>query len=147
MSNSNFNITKVTVDPVSQEISSLEINGKPIETGGGSELETVIFDARTPLNVSSVFGPKLGPVEIHPSEGYDGIEKVTIQPDGLTGYPLFDPTKLGFAYEAEQPEGLELLETIEIQNAPGDYTYYIVVKYDEEGVGYIIVDQIAGEEP
>ena len=33
MSNSNFNITRVTVDPVSQEISSLEINGKAFESG------------------------------------------------------------------------------------------------------------------
>lgn len=36
MSNSNFNITKVKVDPVSQEITELEINGKSVETGGGS---------------------------------------------------------------------------------------------------------------
>ena len=33
MSNSNFNITKVTVDPTSQEITNLEINGKAFESG------------------------------------------------------------------------------------------------------------------
>jgi len=35
MSNSNFNITKVTVDPTSQEITGLEINGKAFESGEG----------------------------------------------------------------------------------------------------------------
>ena len=93
MSNSNFNITKVTVDPTSQEITNLEINGKAFESGGGgSRLEEVIFDARTPLEVGNIFGDKATEVEIHPSEGYDGIEKVTIQPDGLTGYP--DPSEM-----------------------------------------------------
>lgn len=35
MSNSNFNITKVTVDPTSQEITNIEINGKAFESGEG----------------------------------------------------------------------------------------------------------------
>ena len=82
MSNSNFNITKVVVDPISQEISSLEVNGKPIETGGEVNLEQVTL---SPLNVSDLFIGKPAPVEIHPSEGYDGIKQVTI--DSLTGYP------------------------------------------------------------
>jgi len=91
MSNSNFNITKVTVDPVSQEITNLEINGKPIETGGDN-LQTIVYDSQYPLNVSALFptgDEEPGEVEIEPDGelGYDGIEKVTIQPDGLTGYP------------------------------------------------------------
>ena len=92
MSNSNFNITKVTVDPVSQEISSLEINGKPIETGGGSELETVVFDEDNPLNVASIFGERTIPVLIYPSGDYDGIQQVTIESGGITGYP--DPSEM-----------------------------------------------------
>lgn len=32
-SNSNFNITKVTVDPVSQEVTNLEINGEKFSNG------------------------------------------------------------------------------------------------------------------
>lgn len=88
MSNSNFNITKVKVDPVSQEITELEINGKSVETGGSeANLQEVVFDLSSPLEVGNIFGDKATEVEIHPSEGYDGIEKVTIQPDGLTGYP------------------------------------------------------------
>lgn len=35
MSNSNFNITKVTVDPVSQEITELEVNGEKFSGGEG----------------------------------------------------------------------------------------------------------------
>lgn len=92
MSNSNFNITKVTVDPVSQEISSLEINGKPIETGGEANLEEVIFDGSNPLNVETIFRERTSPVQIYPSEGYDGIDLLTIYPGGLTGYP--DPSEM-----------------------------------------------------
>ena len=86
MSNSNFNITKVIVDPVSQEITNLEINGKPIETGG-SNLERKVFDSTSPLNVENIFGERTSPVRIYPSEGYDGIENITIDIGGLTGYP------------------------------------------------------------
>lgn len=91
MSNSNFNITKVVVDPISQEISSLEVNGKPIETGGGN-LQTIVYDSQYPLDVSALFPPSSvepGEVCIEPDTelGYDGIEKVTILADGLTGYP------------------------------------------------------------
>lgn len=143
-SNSNFNITKVTVDPVSQEITNLEINGKAVETGV-SELEKRVYNSDNKLNVGDLFGEETISVEIKPSKGYDGLESVTIQPGGLTGYPSFDPTKLGFGYFADRPEGLELLETIEMQNAPADYTYYMVIKYDNESVGYITVQQIAGE--
>lgn len=89
MSNSNFNITKVVVDPVSQEISSLEVNGKPIETGGGN-LQTIVYDSKSPLDVSALFPPgsmKPGEVQIEPDEGYDGIASITISPNGLDGYP------------------------------------------------------------
>ena len=42
-SNSNFNITKVTVDPISQEITNLEINCNTFESGEGpsEEYETM----------------------------------------------------------------------------------------------------------
>lgn len=86
MSNSNFNITKVKVDPVSQEITELEINGKSVETGGGN-VEEVVFDSGSPLEIGNLFGDKATAVQIYPSEGYDGIEMVTIEPDGVTGYP------------------------------------------------------------
>ena len=94
MSNSNFNITKVKVDPVSQEIKELEINGKAVETGGEANLEEVVFDESNPLHVETIFGERTSPVEIYPSSDYDGIEKVTINPDGLIGYPDNVPVML-----------------------------------------------------
>lgn len=87
MSNSNFNITKVTVDPTSQEITNLEINGKAFESGGEVNLEEKVFDSETPLNVTHLFSGKPDELVIGPSSGYDGLESVTIQPGGLTGYP------------------------------------------------------------
>lgn len=95
MSNSNFNITKVKVDPVSQEITELEINGKSVETGGSEvNLEEIVFDESNPLNVATIFGERTIPVEIYPSSDYDGIEKVTINSDGLIGYPDNVPVML-----------------------------------------------------
>lgn len=84
-SNSNFNITKVIVDKISQEITGLEVNGKTVDLGED-----------------------------------------------------FDPSKLSFQYEDERPEGLELLETIEV-TADTSLDFYVVVKYDSTSVGYITV--------
>ena len=66
MSNSNFNITKVVVDPVSQEISSLEVNGKPIETGSEPNLQ---------VGQLTNLGPGIRGT-LDPFEGYDGFSKV-----------------------------------------------------------------------
>ena len=87
MSNSNYNITKVTVDPVSQEITNLEVNGKEVSTGGGEVQEKVI----STLNVSSLFPDgdgKPDSVIIEPDEGYDAMSSVEIQ--NITGYPTYD---------------------------------------------------------
>lgn len=85
-SNSNYNITKVTVDPVSQEITNLEVNGKEINTGGGEVQEKVI----STLNVSSLFPASGGPdsIIIEPDEGYDAMSSVEIQ--NVIGYPTYD---------------------------------------------------------
>lgn len=86
-SNSNFNITKVTVDPVSQEITNLEVNGKAFESGGEANLEEKVYDSDNQLNVERLFASEPGPLQISPSSSYDGLESVTIEPGGLTGYP------------------------------------------------------------
>lgn len=66
MSNSNFNITKVVVDPVSQEISSLEVNGKPVETGGEANLQ-----------VGYLGGLRSGDSgTFYPDDDYDGFSYV-----------------------------------------------------------------------
>lgn len=87
MSNSNFNITKVVVDPTSQEITNLEINGKAFESGSEANLEERVYDADNKLNVETLFWDRPISVQIGPSSGYDGLERVTIDPDGITGYP------------------------------------------------------------
>lgn len=115
MSNSNFNITKVTVDPTSQEITNLEINGKAFESGGVANLETIVYDADNELDVHDIFPSgqtKPGEVMITPDFdlGYDGIEKVTIKAGGLTGYP---GEGLGFVnnpttFIPDTPEGISI---------------------------------------
>lgn len=100
MSNSNFNITKVVVDPTSQEITNLEINGKAFESGSEPNLEKRFYDADNQLNVESLFWQRPGSVIIQPSAGYDGLERITIDHAGLTGYP---------------GEGLEIQEGASIQ--------------------------------
>ena len=65
-SNSNFNITKVTVNPISQEITGLEVNGKPIEMG--SELNLQNKDLGFLANDI---------ITIRADAGYDGLESVT----------------------------------------------------------------------
>lgn len=65
-SNSNFNITKVVVDPTSQEITSLEINGKPIETGSEPNLQEKDL---------GFVGADI--TTIRADAGYDGLESVT----------------------------------------------------------------------
>ena len=78
MSNSNFNITKVTVDPTSQEITNLEINGKAFESGSEPNLEEVTDT----INENGTF-------LIEPSEGYDGISSLDLTVDvGLVPYTL-----------------------------------------------------------
>lgn len=100
MSNSNFNITKVTVDPVSQEISSLEINGKPVETGGEANLQEgtidIFFNGYTTLT---------------PDEGYDGFSSVKINTEVQLPTSLFITT----LYECDQDgKDIEEPETIEV---------------------------------
>lgn len=84
MSNSNFNITKVVVDPTSQEITNLEINGKAFESGSGEVEEVKTVES---LDISDWFVPETfrAPIYINPSEGYDSIKKVEIE--DVTGYP------------------------------------------------------------
>lgn len=66
MSNSNFAITKVTVDPTSQEITGLEVNGKAFESGGSSdEYETwYVGDAAEEYSPIAING---NPYDEHPN--------------------------------------------------------------------------------
>ena len=98
MSNSNFNITKVTVDPISQEITNLEINGKAVETGG--EVEENHTDTIDVINSDDL-------VVIEPSDGYDAMEKVTVTLDkrGFVHNPIASLSGISSEISIEIPRG------------------------------------------
>lgn len=75
MSNSNFNITKVVVDPTSQEITNLEINGKAFESGGEAKLQVGYLE--------NIGAGDSGILE--PDGEYDGFSRVEydVKPDNL----------------------------------------------------------------
>lgn len=70
MSNSNFEITNFTVDPTTQQITSLEVNGEVVETGG-ADLDD---NKAVSIDVSTYSAP----VVINPTSGKDGMKKATI---------------------------------------------------------------------
>jgi hypothetical protein len=81
-SNSNMVITGYKVDPTSQEITSLEVNGETVETGSSVELED---NKTSTINVSTYTES----VEITPSSGYDAMEKTTVT---LSNVPVIPAT-------------------------------------------------------
>lgn len=68
--NSNMTITGYTVNPISQEISTLEVNGEAVSTGP-VDLED---NKAATIDVSTYTQP----VEVTPTEGKDGMEKAII---------------------------------------------------------------------
>lgn len=89
MSNSNFEITNYSVDPTTQQITSLEVNGEIVETGGADldENKAVSIDVSTYTE----------PVVVNPTAGKDGMKKATItltnrigEPSRLYKYGLVD---------------------------------------------------------
>lgn len=75
-SNSNMEITGYTVNPTTQQITSLEVNGEVVETGGADLDE----NKTATINVSTYTVP----VVVNPTEGKDGMKKATIT---LTNIP------------------------------------------------------------
>ena len=90
MSNSNFEITNYSVDPVTQQITSLEVNGTPVS----SSIDLEDNKAAT-INVSTYTQP----VEVTPTEGKDGMKKATIT---LSNIPSGSVTL--YAYNKNNPE-------------------------------------------
>ena len=100
-SNSNFNITKATVDPISQEITSLEINGEKFTSGESPSEDYEVW--------------YVGNIEIDGSENQVGA--INANPydanPAITHYLLaFDPENTGDmkwkkyeAYNTEVEEG------------------------------------------
>lgn len=75
--NSNMTITGYTVDPTSQEISSLEVNGEAVETGG-ADLED---NKAATINVSTYTEP----IEVTPTSGKESMKKATITLSNIPG--------------------------------------------------------------
>lgn len=68
-SNSNLHITNFSIDPTSQEITSLEVNGSTISTSADlDDNKTATIDVSTYTE----------PVEVTPTSGKDGMKKATI---------------------------------------------------------------------
>lgn len=66
--NSNTNITNFSVNPITQQITSLEVNGEAFSGADLDDNKAVTIDAST---YSS-------PVVVNPTEGKDGMKKATI---------------------------------------------------------------------
>lgn len=121
-SNSNTNITNFTVDPITQQITSLEVNG---ETVGSADLD----DNKTAtINVSTYTEP----VEVIPTSGKDGMKKATIT---LSNIPSgFDVTKLSFVQKTT-PTGSQLTDTR--VDGDVDISFLVELSYDGTTLGYI----------
>lgn len=75
-SNSNLTITDYKVDPTSQQISEVYINGEKLETGSEPKLQNKSVDIRS-MDQFDTFATGMYVKEVEPSEGYDGLSKAT----------------------------------------------------------------------
>lgn len=111
--NSNMVITGYKVDPTTQQITSLEVNGETVETGGEPELQNKSV-AISSMEQFDSFATGMYVKEVEPSEGYDGMSKANFQVSAL----LFAPETL---YEATLGGTKKIL----IQNIDIDASGYI----------------------
>lgn len=79
-SNSNMEITGYSIDPTTQQITSLEVNGEVVETGGAADLDE---NKAVSIDVSMYTEP----VVVNPTSGKDGMKKATITLTSLIGEP------------------------------------------------------------
>lgn len=81
-SNSNMIITGYTVDPTTQQITSLEVNGETVETGSEPVLQNKSVYIRS-MDQFDRFATGMYVKEVEPSEGYDGMSKANFQVSSL----------------------------------------------------------------
>lgn len=91
-SNSNLTITDYKVDPVSQQISEVYINGEKLETGS----DPVLSD-----NVSVTKSTQNTMINVVAPDGYDGMKKISLT---LTGSGFALPGSIP-KYEFKDEEG------------------------------------------
>lgn len=128
-SNSNLEITNYKVDPTSQQISEIYINGEKLETGSEPKLQNKSVDIRS-MDQFDKFATGMYVKEVEPSEGYDGMSKANFQVSAL----LFAPETL---YEATLGGTKKIL----IQNITIDTNGYITAF---SGSLYTLYDSSAG---
>lgn len=125
--NSNTNITNFSVDPITQQITSLEVNGEVVETGG-ADLDD---NKAVSIDVSTYSGT----VEVNPTSGKDGMKKVSID---LTNIPL--PTGWTYVYHNGNSNGSDhemyIISSVEIPENPQEGDLW---QSGENGVIYIRV--------
>lgn len=80
--NSNTIITGYKVDPTTQQITSLEVNGESVETGGDPNLQNK-SETISSMDQFDSFATGMYVKEVEPSEGYDGLSKATFQVSSL----------------------------------------------------------------
>lgn len=90
-SNSNLVITNYSVDPVTQQITNLEVNGSAISTS--ADLDD---NKAATINVSTYTQP----VEVTPTSGKDGMKKATIT---LSNIPVLG-NNIYFSYLEKEDE-------------------------------------------
>lgn len=77
-SNSNLTITDYKVDPTSQQISEIYINGEKLETGSEPILQNKVVNISS-MQQFDIFSTGYYEKEIKPSENYDGLSKATFR--------------------------------------------------------------------
>lgn len=119
-SNSNMVITGYTVDPTSQEITSLEVNGATVSSS--ADLDN---NKTATINVSTYTQP----VEVTPTSGKDGMKKATITLNNIpSGIPN---TTYGSSLECDGDD------TAYVVTDNADFTqatFFLFVLYDSSSV-------------
>ena len=80
--NSNMTITDFKINPTSQQISEIYINGEKLETGSEPTLQNKSATI-TSMEQFDTFATGRYVKTLEPSEGYDGLSKATVQISAL----------------------------------------------------------------
>lgn len=123
-SNSNLQITGFTVDPTSQEITSLEVNGTPVSSS--ADLED---NKSATINVSTYTVP----IEVVPTAGQIGMKKATITLSNIPGGSV-----TLYAYNENDPEGEGLVTPENMLYADASSlssATYLISILEKEGTG------------
>lgn len=132
-SNSNLRITGFTVDPTSQEITSLEVNGTPVSSSADLD------DNKTAtINVSTYSTP----VEVTPTEGKEGMKKATITLSNIPSGTLYAWKQVG----DPSAEGSIFIYTKDESPVVGDHTLKGIDTGTDSYISYVSAITEIGED-